>query len=121
MRYLHLQVTDVARFVVSAHLVVSKCDRNGKMPPSQVDQSAIAEVLAASEKLWGALLPYYLWVSTSHREHPTTLSEGVVEVEAGSHPEEFLLVGYEDGGVISISNTKLSFQTGARAADWWRP
>jgi hypothetical protein len=121
MRYLHIEVGDVVRFVTSANLAVSKCDRNGKIPPTRLDQAAIEEMLNATEKLWGGLLPYYLWVSKSYRERASTLREAVAEVQSASNPNEFVLVGYEDGGVISISGAELSFQVGARPANWWYP
>jgi hypothetical protein len=121
MRYLHLQVADIAGHITSASLVISKCDRNGQAQPSKVSEAAVAEMLGATEKLWGALLPYYFWVSRSYRERPLSLKEAVTEIEGASHPDEFLLVGYEDGGVLSISSSKSNFQIGARTAEWWRP
>jgi hypothetical protein len=121
MRYLHTHVGDIVRYVEAAGLAVSKCDRHGITRPSKVSGAAISEMLKATRALWGALLPYYLWVSSSPREHAVTLEAGIAEVQASADADAFLLVGYEDEGVISISNRKLSFQVGARPADWWQP
>jgi hypothetical protein len=33
----------------------------------------------------------------------------------------FLLVAYQDDGIISVSGTTLPFQTSAKQAEWWRP
>jgi len=121
MRFLHYHVDHIVRCVTSAGLTVTKCDRTGMTPHAGVDETAISEMLGATEKLWGALLPYFLWVSNSPKKNALTLKESVGLVEAASESHEFLLVGYEDGGIISVSNTKLPFQGEAQAAEWWKP
>jgi hypothetical protein len=33
----------------------------------------------------------------------------------------FLVVAYQDGGIISVSGTMLPFQMSAERAEWWGP
>jgi hypothetical protein len=120
MRYLHDQVDEIVRHVASAGLTITKCDRSARRPSSKVSKTELAEMLNASKKLWGALHPDFLWLSSSPKEGAFTLNQAVAEVEAASALNEFLLVGYEDGGVISRSNSRLAFQAEARSANWWR-
>jgi hypothetical protein len=114
-------VGDIVRHVASAGLAVSKCDRHGVTRSAQVSEVAISEMLEESRELWGALLPYYLWVSSSHRARAVTLAVSIAEIQAAALADAFLLVGYEDEGVVSVSNSKLSFQAGVQPADWWQP
>ena len=120
MRYLHDRVDEIVRYVEAAGLVVTKCDRNGVTRPVKVGAAAIPEMLRATRALGGTLLPYYLWVSSAPREQAAKLAIAIAEVQA-PRAEAFLLLGYDDGGAVSISNRKLSFQAGARPADWWQP
>src|SRR5690348_4637202 len=120
MRFLHHQIDAIARYVSSIGLVVSKSDRNGRSRIITVDVEAIADMLGATEKLWGAPLPYYLHAS-KNKETATarTLRDAVAAIEAPSRVEQFLLAGYEDGGLISVSGVTLPFQVGAKPANWW--
>jgi hypothetical protein len=96
-----------------------KCDRNKRSQPIPVDASAIEETLRNSETLWGALLPYYLKVANSIETEASSLKEAVSKVETSPANNTILLVGYEDGGVISVSGTTLPFQINAKPAQWW--
>ena len=49
------------------------------------------------------------------------LATSVVAVGQAPWAQAFLLVGYDDGGAVSVSNRKLGFQAGARPVDWWQP
>ena len=120
MRYLHDRVDEIVRYVEAQGLAVTRCDRNGVTRPVKVGAAAISEMLKATRELGGALLPYYLWVSSAPREQASKLEIGIAEVQA-PRAEAFLLIGYDDGGAVSVSNRKLSFQAGARPADWWQP
>jgi hypothetical protein len=50
-----------------------------------------------------------------------SISEAVAKREALASAEDFLVVAYQDGGLISISGTLLPFQEIAQPAEWWRP
>jgi hypothetical protein len=73
--------------------------------------------LAAS----GLSLPYYLRISEAPETEAISLERAVTKVEAGSIENRFLIVGYQDGGIISISGRMFPFQEHAKRADWWRP
>jgi hypothetical protein len=58
-------------------------------------------------------------VSKSIEAEALPLKDAVLKIEASPANNHFLVVGYEDGGVISVSGTTLPFQINARPADWW--
>lgn len=119
MRNLHNSADELLRYVQSLGLSVIRCDRNKKSLPVAEDTSAIEEMLQRSEKLRGSVLPYYLGVSKSIEAEALPLKDAVLKIEASPANNHFLVVGYEDGGVISVSGTTLPFQINARPADWW--
>jgi hypothetical protein len=71
--------------------------------------------------LWGAALPYYFIVSKLIEAGTISLKEAVANIEASPADDRFLIVAYQDGGLITVSAAALPFQLGARKADWWRP
>ncbi|MFI4999850.1 MAG: hypothetical protein ACHQK9_08220 [Reyranellales bacterium] len=121
MRYLHQSGDEICLYVQSLGLAVTKCHYANRSVGSVTDTSAIQEILKRSETLWGAALPYYLHVSKAAAAWTMPLKEAVSKIEASSVKEEFLVVAYQDGGIISVSGVVLPFHESARLADWWRP
>jgi hypothetical protein len=121
MRYLHRSADEICRYVRSGSLAVTKCDYAASSPPIAVNASAIEEMLKRSETLWGLALPYYLCVSEAVETEGIPLKEAVSKIEASSAKDRFLIVAYQDGGIISVSGIMLPFQEEARIADWWAP
>jgi len=121
MRYLHHGAEEIRKFIESLGLAVTKCDYANPSPPIAADASAIEDMLKQSETLWGAALPYYLSVSKSVEAEALPLKEAVSKIEASSAKDRFLLVAYQDGGMISVSGTVLPFQKEAKIANWWAP
>jgi hypothetical protein len=122
VRYLHYEADHICNYVRSRHLAITKCDFQKKLPPGEVSVAAIEEMVGRSETLWGSALPYYLYVSSSFEREAPSLDEAVSQMEGSSaDPVNFLVVAYQDGGVITVSRSKLPFQTSAREAEWWRP
>jgi hypothetical protein len=78
-------------------------------------------MLEQSQSLWGLSLPHFICVSKSIAAGCISISEAVAKTEALVSPEDFLIVAYQDGGIISISGTLLAFQEGADPAEWWWP
>lgn len=69
----------------------------------------------------GTVLRNYFHLNRPPSEVSVSLSRAVEHVEAFGAPEELLLVGYPDGGLISVSRSPLPFQADAKEATWWGP
>jgi hypothetical protein len=119
MRYLHQQAEPIGMYVRTRGLVVRKYDNVNPSSSATHDMSLIEETLTTSETLWGDALPYYLRISKAEDGWPLTLRRAVSEIEASSSADDFILVAYQDGGLISVSGVMLPFQVGARSAEWW--
>jgi hypothetical protein len=121
MRYLHKDVVNIRKFVESKQLKIRACTYEGHLTSDKPELDPISEMLRATDKLWGRRLSYFLDVSSSTDQAVLPLKEAVLRVEAAVVSDDFLLVGYQDGGIISISGKILPFQTDAKVAEWWRP
>jgi hypothetical protein len=121
MRYLHYEAGGIREYRGSLGLTVTRCDFEGRLPSIPADAGAVSEMLERSETLWGTALPYYLYISMAFEARPPMLKQAVVEIEASGGSEKFLIVAYQDGGLISVSGAVLPFQMKARTADWWAP
>jgi hypothetical protein len=78
-------------------------------------------MLEQSQSLLGLSLPHFISVSNSIAANCVSLDKAVAKTEALGSGEDFLIVAYQDGGLISISGTLLPFQEIAELAEWWRP
>ena len=68
------------------------------------------------------VLRYYFHVNSSAPEgRPMSLVEAVAYVEGSGGPEEFLLAGHLEGGLVSVSRALLPFQDGLKPITWWGP
>jgi hypothetical protein len=121
MRHLHDEAAGILEYMSSHGLTVTRRDFQGRPGTTAETADAIEEMLKRSETLWGTALPYYLYISKGPEGGPLALKQAVVEIEAAAEPERFLVVAYQDGGVISVSGTVLPFQRTARDAAWWAP
>jgi hypothetical protein len=121
VRYLHDEAARLCEYISALGLAVAKCDFQRKVPPIAVDTAEIRAMLKRSETLWGTALPHFLSISKSAEADVPTLEQTVVQTEASAEREKFLVVAYQDGGLISVSGMVLPFQVDARRAEWWRP
>lgn len=121
MRFIHQQADEISRYVESNRMHVTRCNYDGSSPPIRETPGAIEDMLRKSDALWGLALPYHLSVSTSVEIETLPLDKAVVKIEASGIRSQFLIVAYQDGGIISISANALPFQEHAKRADWWRP
>ena len=69
----------------------------------------------------GTVLHDYFHINAPPSDRAVSLSGAVEHVEAYGAPTEFVLAGYHDGGMISVSRRVLSFQDGVAEIDWWGP
>jgi len=65
------------------------------------------------------VLKHYFHVNPTTVGRPLALSEAVEFVEGAAAPDEFLLAGHPDGGLISVSSQPLPFQEGMKPITWW--
>lgn len=121
MRFLHYEVNEICHYVRLLDLSVTRCDFENKSSPMAVDVDAVPEMLKKSETLWGLALPYYLTVAESAMGNAFALGDAVEQIEAIPITERFLLVAYQDAGIISVSGVILPFQIAAKDAKWWAP
>jgi len=121
VRYLHYEAERIRDHIQSQHLAVTRCDFQKKSAPIEVEPSAVAEMLEKSQTLWGTALPHYLYVSQSFKGEAPSLNDAVSNVEALLEADAFLIVAYQDGGLITVSGSKLPFQADVQDASWWGP
>jgi len=97
--------------------------RRPARPPETTTLKEIGEYFHRADKPEdaGTVLFNYFHVNAPLTDRAVSLPGAVEHVEAFGAPMEFLLVGYPDGGLISISRHVLSFQEGLEQAHWWGP
>ncbi len=121
MRFIHKSADEICEYVTDRELIVLRCANDGRSSEVVVLTSAIMEMLKQSETLWGLALPYYLSISSAQQPSCLDLSRAVSKIEAAADSRNFLLVAYQDGGLISVSSVLLPFQKDSDRADWWKP
>ena len=119
MRYLHQTPEKICDYVRVRDLVVSKCHSTEALPAVVLDVSAIKDMDKRTETLWGTSLPYYLFVSPLIEDKRLLLRDAVADAESWPSKERFVLVAYQDGGLISVTGMVLPFQEEAQLAEWW--
>jgi hypothetical protein len=119
MRYLHHEAQKIVRYVQEHQLHVFRCTFDGNAVSVEASANIIDEMCKASETLWGTRLPYYAIASRSSQIEEMNLETAVLKIESEPRPDKFVVVAYQDGGLISVSGVELPFQIGADAAAWW--
>src|SRR5260370_37792041 len=118
MRYIHQSVVPIRSYIASRSLSVVKCNSDGSSSPIPITSDAIEEMLEQSQSLWGISLPHFICVSKSIATNCISIDEAVAKMERPESYDDFLIVAYQDGGVISISGRLLPFQEIAEPAEW---
>ena len=123
MRYIHHRADDIREYIESNDFCVVKRSCDGKPPLQVVTPSATDDMLEQSHALWGLALPYFISVSKTIETELVTLADAVKSIEAAAASAEsrFLVIAYQDDGIISVSGILLPFQMSAARAEWWRP
>jgi hypothetical protein len=65
------------------------------------------------------VLKHYFHINPTTVGRPLAVQEAVQFVEGEGAPNEFLLAGHPDGGLISVSAELLPFQEGLKPITWW--
>ncbi|RYE10374.1 MAG: hypothetical protein EOP22_04845 [Hyphomicrobiales bacterium] len=98
--------------------------RRAARPPQAAELAEIEQCFhwADRPENGGTAFEHYFHINAPPSDAAVSLSGAVEHVEAYGAPDEFVLCGYPDGGLISVSRQTLPFQQGlARADDWWGP
>lgn len=92
-------------------------------PPRPSSAAEVAEIYERSQRAdqAGLVLSVYFHLNAPPTTRAVSLPAAVEHVEAFAGPDEILLVGHPDGGLVSVSRTFLPFQEGADEARGWGP
>ena len=118
MRYIHSDVASVCDFIANNKLTITRLSVDGHGSNNLYQVQDVADMLEKSHKLWGVYLDYFFVVADKKLSDNLDMKNAVEYAEAGKL-NGFLLIAYQDGGVISVSDRAYSFQEGAEPADWW--
>jgi hypothetical protein len=121
MRYIHKNADAIRQYVEANKLHLAKCSHAASASSTSVEPAEIDEMMKRSEALLGTALPYYIIVTKSYETGCLPFREAISVVENSAESERFLLVAYQDGGIISVSGAILPFQKEAEPANWWAP
>jgi hypothetical protein len=121
MRYYHKDVAQIAQFIEDNNLNLFHPDSEGKEVPRPVNLISLEDYLRNTQQLWGSFPETYFIVTHESRCSPISVDEAMKQAEAQASSIAFVLVGYNDGGVVSISNRKLPFQDQTHALANWEP
>jgi len=118
MKFIHHNVTSVCDFIKDNNLTIKKIKSDGQNKGEISSTSELIEMLEKSNKLWGTSLGYFFIVDEYEINDDIDLKNAVISIESGTLPG-FILVAYQDGGVISVSGKAYPFQKEAESAVWW--
>lgn len=62
---------------------------------------------------------HYFHINRTLSLDPAALTTAIQHVESAGAPDEFLLAGHPDGGLVSVSRDRLPFQQGLDPITWW--
>lgn len=118
MKYIHHNVTSICGFVEDNNLTMKRINSDGRNSGEVSSTSDLIEMLEKSNQLWGTSLDYFFIVADSGIKDNIDLKKAIISIESGALPG-FILVAYQDGGVISVSGKAYPFQKEAESAAWW--
>ena len=100
-----------------------KAKRRSAAPPSTASVADIKAIfdLSGDPLRAAAVLAGYFHVNAPPSNRAVSLAAAIEHVEAYGGPDEFLLAGHPEGGVISVSRGPLPFQDGLEQIDSWAP
>jgi hypothetical protein len=118
LKFLHSQPGELAQFISGRALLMFSCDANGSgSKPMGLDR--LDAYFAESNVLWGTAPKTFVYVGV-RPPAGLTLPEAIRRAESERTGADFVPVGYQDGGVISVTKEKQEFQASAQPADWWK-
>jgi hypothetical protein len=122
VRFLHDTSSEISAFCAENKYHVFVVPNKSGTPPTIGKLHAIEDLLHQSQKLWGTSAPFYFVARKSQLlPDDRTLADAVVSVETMAWGDDFLLIAYQDGGLISVSGRRFTFQESAKPAPWWHP
>jgi hypothetical protein len=120
MLFLHRDIELIEDYIASHRLRMAISDLLGtSSKPATMEE--VRQYFRETYEYQGEPAKAYILVAQhDNSDVALPLRQAAKEVEMQGGQEVFLLVGYEDGGVISISAALLPFQAHAPSAEWWR-
>jgi hypothetical protein len=86
---------------------------------SQADHRAIRFHFEEAERLWGRYSKHYLLAKRNSAVRETRLSTVIEALERDEAADTVALIGYNDGGLIALSNDHLALPGLPQDASWW--
>lgn len=120
MRFLHKQIGPILDYIRDRKLTSYLMEVRGKQAPRTVDLDFIRAYADDTAKYLGAAPIDYILVMAKDAAMPT-VGVMIADIEGRLENSSFVLIGYNDGGVISVSNHRLPCQVDAQPAEWWKP
>lgn len=118
MRFLHRDIAPVEAHIRECGLRLWLVDIFGKVSISK-NADFLAEYFEGTKGTAGYDLEYYIVAGPKPSPDVYTVTGAVMWAEKRGGADIFILAGYENGGVISVSQQILPFQQGANDASWW--
>ncbi len=84
-----------------------------------VDTTAIQAYYQKTQSLWGGYPENYVLAVRSELPAGTSLATIMEKLDHARRDEIIAFIGYNDGGLISLSSKLWPPQQGAKSADWW--
>ncbi|MBN9987138.1 hypothetical protein [Rhizobium laguerreae] len=81
--------------------------------------NAIQAYYQKTQSLWGGYPQNYILAVRDKAPAGTSLAAIMEKLDHADEDEIIALVGYNDGGLISLSSKLWPPQQGAKSADWW--
>lgn len=118
MRYIHDDATSICIFIADNNLKITRHSIDEQCRSNSASTVNILDMQEKSYKLWGTSLDYFFFVSSGEAKEEMDIKKAIEYVESGKLGG-FILVAYQDGGLISVSGKVYPFQERAESAAWW--
>jgi len=119
MRFLHKEFDSIVRFIDAHSLNTFVLDTEGAKAPRKVGARFLLNYGIATQQYNGAAPTDYIVVTEAASVESKKALDAIREKETENRALSFILIGYNDGGVLSISSRYLPFHDEAQRADWW--
>jgi hypothetical protein len=111
----------IVQYITSNDLTLFVLDVFGREAPQPASPESLNTAFQESMRLWGDYPSQYFLIARHQETGPMMLHEAVEHAKSGSDGVLAVLLAYNDGGMISASKEKLSFQEDVRDWPCWRP
>ncbi|WP_157961320.1 hypothetical protein [Microvirga flavescens] len=117
MRYFHTNIDKIMLFLAKNKSLLYLCDVSDNKICVSIDIHFLEKYYMNTHHYYGDRPEKYVYVTSDQNFEESSFSERIEEIEKDKFDPRFLLIGYNDGGIISVSGSKLEFQE--IEAPWW--